>query len=450
MRKCLCVFVVLVSSFSTFHCQASHSRSVLSSKPIYSRSVHRKLDYYSSLIRTERWARLEDEVRNAVKDKEISLEHLLFLAAAHPLTPYHVAIHASETILNLNVSTGLTLDIVFPIALFAETSLREEVIQGTTYWPEKRFGREVQYDPSTEKLFVHLGTNGVSAIGEGRKKEVTKTLLYHKAKPEVFARGFTTCDVESEVEAMKALQGQPGLLQAEAILKHRDPKTHHLATSFITKIYRPGSLHEFLRSHAHELTLREQLKIASDITTGLASMHSHGYVHRDLGARNYFIDIRGEKPGKRDITCVIADMGRTIPYKGISDMPVQGNSRYLPPEGVYRSRMQGTDYCASDLFAVGCVLWRVCFGKFHPWGELKSYRNESGPREERLSLQRSIVHKFRAPRLARIAHITDEGKKLSVRHRFEKLILRMTDPIPSKRGNASYYRDQFLKLLEEV
>jgi serine/threonine protein kinase len=450
MFKGACTFLVAVSSVFSPLCFSSHSHSALSTKPIFSRAVHEKLNSYSSLIRAKRWARLEEELRKSCRNHDISLDHLVFLAAAHPLTPFHYAVHATKGILDLKSSTGLTLDIVLPITLFVETSMQKEISQGKTYWPEARYGREIEYDTEGKKVFIHLGTHGVSAIGEGRKKIVTKTILYHRIKPEVFARGYTTSDIEEEIAAMKALKGLPGLLQPEAFLQHPDPKTHLLGASIITKIFRPGSLHEFLKSHARELTLHEQIKIASDISSGLASMHTHGYVHRDLGARNYFINISGDKPGDRKIQCVIADMGRTVPYKNIKDVPVQGNSTYLPPEGVFRARMQGADYCASDLFAVGCVLWHVCFGKPHPWGRLREYRDQGGSKEHRFGVQQSVIRKLQAPRLVPLIKKTSQGKNLSLRQRFERLVLKMTNPVPEKRGKAEFYQVQFRRLLREI
>lgn len=330
--------------------------------------------------------------------------------------------------------------------MFAETTLSARVAKGQHFWSEKQFGLELQYDPKTKKLFLHLGTDGDALLGIGRKKIVSKTILYDRFDPQVMARGTSLFDMREEMDAMRALQGLPGLIESEALMTHKDPKSHKKVMTIVTKIYRSGTLLQVIEDH-YSLTFHEKLTIAADIITGLASMHDHGYVHRDLSAKNYFVDIKGKKPGARTIKAVVADMGKTIPIKKAIDVPVQGNKTYISPEGFFRNRMKRADYYASDVFALGCVFWRLYFESAPAWQEHHFFIRESISLNQRFKLQVQSIKRARKKLQGRLLKKEHDHKPLTRSDLFLKLVLRMTDPSPKRRGTANELRDGFLALL---
>lgn len=372
------------------------------------------------------------------------------LSRQYPGTPLSNAIVGTKNILNLKEKTGLTFKTAFSIALFAETGLAKAITEGKTFWEGGEFGRELQYDPQTKRFFIHLGSKGVKPIGEGRKKFVTKTILYNRLNPEVMARGVTTWDISAEMQVMNLLKNCPGLLKAEALLSHSDPALHKPMMTIVTRLYRPGSLQSVLENRSLRLTFKERLKIACDIISGIAALHQKQLVHRDLGARNYLVEIKGKKPGQREICAVVADFGRTVPILEAYRVPVQGNCNYLSPEGFFVYRMSGSDYFRSDLFAVGCVFWHLYFGDMPAWGKTRCFKHKNMPLHKRFRHHLALINKTRAKPLKYLQHKSKRQMPLTVHDRFLQLTLQMTNPKPKLRGNAEILKKEFLKLYAEV
>ena len=324
-------------------------------------SSHAVLDKVRLGIQTQNWKEVCTLVKTALNKDAVTFHQLESLAKEFPTSPYTTAILATKKILAIKEKTALSVRTVLPIALFAETYLQEEVTQGHVYFSKSLFRRTCKYDPEI-RLLIYLP--GVKMVGEGMNKVVFRALLYDRTNPRVVAHAVTKHNVNNEVEAMRSLRGVPGVIQAEALLSH---KAHHTTTTgIVTPIYNQGSLYSVLQTSGSSLSFTERLFIAKSLITGLTSMHAHGYVHRDLGVKNHFINF--EKKGhKRYITAVVADLGRTLHISKAKHTSVQGNTFYYSPEGFYPEKLKGKDYYASDIFALGCVFWQLYFNKLPQW-----------------------------------------------------------------------------------
>jgi tRNA A-37 threonylcarbamoyl transferase component Bud32 len=390
------------------------------------------LSRLQGLVEAKKWKEVSHRIESGLRSHTLARHDIQKLAHQCVDSAFALAYQGTRAILSIKETTGLSFEVLFPIALSIETTLPNEIAQGAHFWPESRFGRELQYDEESGRLFIHLGTKGVKPLGEGRKKIVTKTVLYDRFHPEVMARGVTEWDVRKEMNAMRALKGLPGILEPEALMIHTKPHGHKRLMTIVTRIYRPGSLQDVLDNHSLHLTLDERLKIAHDILKGMASLHGQKFVHRDLGARNYFVKIRGTKPGRRKVEAVVADMGRTIPISEAKNVPVQGNSTYIAPEGFFRSKMAGKDYYYSDIFAVGSVLWQLYSGHVPEWRKKRFFSHESQSVGKRHHDMISCVQHNREralDHLKRQHHLTKND-------RFLALIVQMIHPVPHKRGTA--------------
>jgi serine/threonine protein kinase len=412
-------------------------------------SQHERFALLRRLIERKAWPEVACQVKVGAQSRELTLQDLATLSNRYPGTPFALAIEGTKNILSLHEKTGLSLKVTFPIVLFAETALDQEILKGKYYWPSHRFGRELQYDNETQRFFIHLGTKGVKPIGKGRKKVVTKTILYHRSHPEVMARAVSEWNIASEFTAMSRLQRAPCVLHAEALMTHKDPSSKKTFMTIVTPIFRPGSLQSVLDNHSIRLTLKERLVIACDIITGLAAMHYEYFVHRDLGARNYFVHIKGSKPNHRHINAVVADLGRALPLIYAHKVPVQGNCCYLPPEGFFRSKMMPWHYFDTDVFALGCVMWQLLYNDMPAWGKKRFFRQEDMSLKKRHANHVALLKRTRARPLKYLRAKQEKRVPLTVRDRFLALILRMTDPEPLNRGKAKDLRNEFLTLLNE-
>ncbi len=98
-----------------------------------------------------------------------------------------------------------------------------------------------------------------------------------------------------------------------------------------------------------ELAFRKLLQVMRDFATGLAVMHSHGYIHRDIKPENLMVDREGK--GR------VIDYGLVDAYElnhawyGASGF-LLGTPRYFAPEAIWSQRYLP----AGDIFSLGLVI----------------------------------------------------------------------------------------------
>ncbi len=403
---------------------------------------HEKIIKIRIHIQEGKWEQVCTDIKTDLSKDKISFHQLEELAKAFPASPFATAIQATKNILAIKQKTALSVRTVLPIALFAETYLQDEVMKGKVYFPESLFGRACEYDPETQRLLIHLP--GVKQLGEGMNKIVFRALLYDRTNPRVVAHAITKHNVKNEMEAMRALRGVPGVIQAEALLLHKEHKSQTVS-GIVTPIYNQGSLYSVLQNSGSSLSFTERLSIAKNLITGLASMHEHGYVHRDLGVKNHFINFE-QKGHKRKITAVIADLGRTLHISKAKHTSVQGNTFYFSPEGFYPEKLKGKDYLASDVFALGCVFWQLYFNKLPAWSAPRFVRREGWPMSKRYHAHLSLLKKTRKPYVDYLREKKSHKTSMNVHDKFLAIILKMTRPDPKARGTAASLKEELMKV----
>ena len=104
----------------------------------------------------------------------------------------------------------------------------------------------------------------------------------------------------------------------------------------------------------HRLPIEQAVRIAEQVCAGLEHAHARGIVHRDLKPGNIWFD----SPGVAQIgdfgLAVALDRSRLT----MAGMMV-GTASYMPPE----QAMGGETTNASDLYALGCVLYEMVTGR---------------------------------------------------------------------------------------
>lgn len=130
----------------------------------------------------------------------------------------------------------------------------------------------------------------------------------------------------------------------------RMPPRVALVTEFMTN----GSIEDFLKKPGNEgQAQRHIMEWALHIASGLAHLHSHNLVHRDVAARNVFLDA--------DCRGVVGDFGllrRVANAQGKTYYKVgrDGNLQFfLPPEVFEGWRFS----FASDMFSLGLTLFEI-------------------------------------------------------------------------------------------
>lgn len=270
-------------------------------------------------------------------------------------------------------------------------------------------------------------------LGCGAHKQVYKAIHY-KDHPEIVARGVEKTKEYREYVLTKKMQGKPGIFSVVGMGKYKKQgKTHR---TLYAKLYRSGSLHDVLEKRVL-LSLYEKVKLAHDMLTGVKSLHEEKLVHLDLAARNFLVDIPKGKPGYRRVVAAVADLGHALYVKDAWKTKVTGNTRYTAPEGLFLNKMKRKDYYKTDIYAVGCVLYWLNFGKRPSWCE-KSYVNGydvPGSLKKRYWLLKRAIKQGTKKR----RHYLSKGLlKRTPAQQFEHLILKMLHTNPNKRGTAKH------------
>ncbi len=305
------------------------------------------------------------------------------------------------------------------------------------YFTKKDTGlkHHIEHDPITGHVFIVL-ENKKSYIGRGKKKTVHKTIHY-LPDPKVLARSQQSLLMDDEFKAHKALQGAPGLMNAHAFTVHqKDGKKYYTLYSDCYK----GTLKSII--HKKRVSFKNKLIIMTDLLRGLESLHSRGYVHRDLHLANYLIFEESSKT----IRAVIADLGRTIKIDRAKGLPGQMTKRLTAPEGFKQKKLKGPDYFATDVFALGSIFYWLYHNEAPKWqGEF--LRSKKLPSWKKKAL---LVKKLKKETQKRLKKLQKRGGALSAQEAAEQLILKMISINPQERGSASQLRHSMQAILNKT
>ncbi|MDB6080941.1 MAG: hypothetical protein JWO53_213 [Chlamydiia bacterium] len=367
--------------------------------------------------------------------KKISIRQVKQIAYHSQSIPLKRALCAATTLQALHLR-GLSYPQILQLALFIEAELPSYIEKENFYVSKSDTGLacSIEYDPITHYRFIHLDGKPGSYLGHGWNKTVTKSILYDLRYPEVLARcqirNQETASFTSESEMLKQFQGEKGIVALRAHTEYSEKGVSY-GSIFLT-LYNSNSLARSVKSK-NIFDLRQKVHIMHNLINGLESMHKKNIVHRDLKPGNYLINI--SKHNKNKIKAVIADLGTakyTFQAQGISP---QARAQYRAPEVVFEERLKGSDYFATDVFAMGCFFYYLYFEKKPEWQNKAyvAYACSLGSNEFKYQKLSSFINKYRQKRRQ---YMPAKGKRNCI----EQLILQMVDPDPSKRGTATQLR----------
>ncbi|MCE5294169.1 MAG: serine/threonine-protein kinase [Chlamydiales bacterium] len=288
----------------------------------------------------------------------------------------------------------------------------------------------IEYDAETDKYFIVLEGAGVY-LDRGMKKVVSKALCVDGYNTSIVARAEQTQEMNRELAITKEFQGRPGLFKTLGICHHQNFDTQY--HTIYSKLYQPGSLQKIFQKN-YKLTFYETVRIARNIAKGLKTLHAKGVVHRDLGIKNYLINIPKGKPGRRKIVACIADFGRAELAKNIiPDARVQGNTTYMAPEGHFYQNLTKDSYAPLDIFALGCVFYRLYYGKKAPWQDTNYVKKDPRPIKARVREHKARIKAVTETR----RKVLGQMKQRTPKQEFEYIILKMLHTAAKKRLTAA-------------
>lgn len=349
------------------------------------------------------------------------------------------ALHKAESIKQMDAALRISLKELLLCTFFIETELPSSIENHKYYLKKEETGLScnLEYDPETKLCFILLEGIKGGRIGRGKFKKVWKAVLYAQDRVEIVARAEQRLPMEKEVAMMRCLRGVPGIFETIAFTRHEDAGIQY--TTVYSKLYTHSSLQKLFDKKV-ALDTTDKVAIARQILQGLQELHKRHILHCDLGARNYLVAIlqnEHKKQVKRQVRCVISDFGRAVLLDEVNTAArLQGNTSYIAPEALFRESMQEADYFASEVFAVGCVLYNLFYEKRAGW-QLPHYGQDT--RERAVVYDEYVQHirTLRDERYRVLSEKVQSGSKLSVEEQFEHLVLKMVDPDPKARGSAA-------------
>jgi serine/threonine protein kinase len=120
----------------------------------------------------------------------------------------------------------------------------------------------------------------------------------------------------------------------------------------VTEFMKRGTLFDVLYRDRITLTWALIRKIALQVAQGMAYLHEHRVLHRDLKSSNLLVDA--------SYNVKLGDFGLAKPELGVdSDGGISGTYQYMSPE-VLRGEAPSTKF---DVYAYGLVVWEMVSGQ---------------------------------------------------------------------------------------
>ncbi len=193
-----------------------------------------------------------------------------------------------------------------------------------------------------------IGLGGMGVVLKARDESLSRTVAIKMLHPHLAAGGAARRRFSREARAAAAVN-HPSVVPIHAVdAEHQPP---YLVMAFV-----PGGTLQDRIDHDGPLSVEETLRIALQITEGLAAAHGQGVVHRDVKPGNILLDHGQDRVLLSDfgLAQVLDDASLTC-----SGM-IAGTPQYMSPE---QARGETVDP-RSDLFSLGGVIYTMLTG--HP------------------------------------------------------------------------------------
>ncbi|KAF8940116.1 hypothetical protein BGZ58_007701 [Dissophora ornata] len=187
------------------------------------------------------------------------------------------------------------------------------------------------------EMGVASGGFGMIHAGRWRTMRVAVKVLYNPA------------DFIQEVGIHKLVQDSENIVKFYGITRMKTRGDYGMVLQFAAR----GSLRDYLSRNFESLDWVKKIRLARDVSAGIAFIHEDNICHHDLHSRNVLIDESGR--------ALITDFGlsRYVNHAN-SNSGVRGVVPYISPE-----RLKNTPFDhSSDVYSLGVIMWELTSG--HP------------------------------------------------------------------------------------
>ncbi|KAJ8934430.1 hypothetical protein NQ318_017131 [Aromia moschata] len=205
-------------------------------------------------------------------------------------------------------------------------------------------------------------------IGQGRFGKVYTAVNNNTgemmAVKEILLQHNDNLTIKRVAEEMKILEG----IVHRNLVKYYGVEVHKDEMLIFMEFCAEGTLECLIKATEHGLPELLVRRYTYQLVSGVACLHEHSIVHRDIKTANIFLTEEGN--------CLkIGDFGCAAKIKANTTMPGElkgfvGTQAYMAPE-VFTKNMSEGHGRAADIWSVGCVVVEMASGK-RPWAQYDS------------------------------------------------------------------------------
>lgn len=192
-----------------------------------------------------------------------------------------------------------------------------------------------------------IGRGGMGVVFKGHDSELNRPVAIKILSPHLAGHGTARQRFTREAKAAAAVVHDNVVpiydIQAES-------DRPFIVMPFVNGV----SLQEYIESHG-QVGMRELLRVALQIASGLSAAHAQGLVHRDIKPANILLENGLNRVQITDFGLARAADDAAMTHSGM----IAGTPHYMSPE---QSRGESIDQ-RSDLFSLGCVLYFMATGR---------------------------------------------------------------------------------------
>ncbi|XP_077213303.1 uncharacterized protein LOC143848285 [Tasmannia lanceolata] len=132
----------------------------------------------------------------------------------------------------------------------------------------------------------------------------------------------------------------------------------------VTKMMEGGSVHDIIQRNK-KLSVKEVIRIATDVAEGLMFMNNHGVAYRDLNTHRILLDRQGNASlGDMSVVTTCKNSGEVTEYE-------TAGYRWLAPEIIAGDPESVTETWMSNVYSFGMVVWEMvtaeeAYGAYSP------------------------------------------------------------------------------------
>jgi serine/threonine protein kinase len=257
--------------------------------------------------------------------------------------------------------------------------------------PQKpgELGRLARY-----RILEVLGVGGMGMVFRALDPDLQRPVALKVVRP----------DQASETTAVQRFLREARALAAvrdEHVITVYQVGQHHGVAFLAMELLEGETLEDRLRREG-KLPLADVLRIGRQTALGLAAAHAQDMVHRDVKPANIWLEpMKNVLPAETQFRVKLLDFGIARSKEDVRVTQTgafMGTAGYLSPE---QARSQELDP-RSDLFSLGCVLYRLCAGRLPFAGATLTARLTSLAVDEAIPLSEAAPDVPRA--LAELIH----------------------------------------------